>query len=692
MTEATLAPAPPAADGSAAAPPEGESAVVGLLGERTRLRAAVFAAPGGTGRGTVVLAGGPDETIEDHLAAVARFRERGLAVVAFDWRGTGGSDREAGAGCHVASFEDYARDLAAAVRLAGERDLPRPLVVVAQSAGAIAAVLAAPRLQRDVERMVLLAPLAEPRRAAGFVAHLSAALARILGRSRREAPEALDPFAADPPAGEAAARRDAVRAARPDLAVGRPTHGFLRALRTASARVLAGRATTGEIPVLVLAAGADRVSSPAAADRLARQLTGAPAVALPRAPHRVLSGPPAALDLFLAAFDAFAPPAQPRLPRTPPRRRGERATPFTPLPAGLALPFPPPTVAAALAEAATPPADRTLPADADTAVEARPDHPGEPAAPEESRATPATGDVGRSPDALPAVASSAPGAPAAPGRADRATGAAPERDGAAGVRAPWSSPGAAAASTATEDGGGAEQRTHDADGEATGGSPPVRRSAAGGDGERAPSIAPEPAAASTAAADDGGAGRPARGADRDAPGAPEPDRPTTGAAPATTAGDGAASAPPPAAAGSHAPAAQSADPAAREGRVTADGAHGDPGPGAAAEAADDPVRTAAAPAPGASGVSGEGPRGEGEPFAPYPSPEADAGGPAEADKDEDAGENEDEDILARIDRLAGSMASGSDGADAGAEGAPPPSEARRRRRLRRLRRRDDRKT
>lgn len=85
---------------------------------------------------TVLLLPGRTEYIEKYERAAQDFALRGFSVVTLDWRGQGLSDRalpDRSIG-HVASFDDYQRDLRAVLPLAGDR----PCLVAHSMGGCIA--------------------------------------------------------------------------------------------------------------------------------------------------------------------------------------------------------------------------------------------------------------------------------------------------------------------------------------------------------------------------------------------------------------------------------------------------------------------------------------------------------------------------------------------------------------------------
>ena len=93
--------------------------------------------PKGTARGTVLLFPGRTEYIEKYAHTAKELAARGYATQAIDWRGQGLADRlipDRRIG-HVDRFGDYQKDVAAAVELARELNLPRPWHLLAHSMG-----------------------------------------------------------------------------------------------------------------------------------------------------------------------------------------------------------------------------------------------------------------------------------------------------------------------------------------------------------------------------------------------------------------------------------------------------------------------------------------------------------------------------------------------------------------------------
>jgi len=124
------------------------------------LRAARWV-PDGDVHGTVLLLQGRAEFIEKYFETVGDLLARGLAVVAFDWRGQGGSDREVAdpRKGHVRRFSDYGLDLEAVFEQVMTPMAARPWFVLAHSMGAALALDLARSDALPVARLVALAPM-----------------------------------------------------------------------------------------------------------------------------------------------------------------------------------------------------------------------------------------------------------------------------------------------------------------------------------------------------------------------------------------------------------------------------------------------------------------------------------------------------------------------------------------------------
>lgn len=285
----------------------------------SRLRWAVWR-PETAHKGTVVLLQGRAEFLEKYYETVADLMIRGFAVVTFDWRGQGGSTRRGRGGVrgHVASFDEYVADLDAVMAGIVLPNCPQPYYALAHSTGATVFLLAAPEMRTRFRRAVLLAPLLGlgetgwPRVAAGPLARVLS----FVGLGRSPVPGARRHVLHDRPFEGNRLTSDRRRwdraveltRAHPDLTVGAPTIGWVKAANAAMRRLddpdFLERI---RIPSLIVAAGADRVVSYAAIENFARGLKYGHMILVPGARHELLQEADIYREQALAAFDAFVP-------------------------------------------------------------------------------------------------------------------------------------------------------------------------------------------------------------------------------------------------------------------------------------------------------------------------------------------------------------------------------------------------
>ncbi|MBV1705486.1 MAG: alpha/beta hydrolase [Hyphomicrobiales bacterium] len=274
----------------------------------------------GAARGTVLLMQGRSEYIEKYFETIGDLLARGFAVLTFDWRGQGGSDRalrDPRKG-HVEDFDDYRRDLLSVIDDA-MTPCPEPWFGLAHSMGGAIALDVARRGDLPLRRLVLSAPMIDIHGldATGGAARALARTLDFLGLGDAYAPGGggrrsarPGPFEDNPLTGDERryARMVDALAAAPELSIGGPTIAWLSA---AFARIDAladpAFAPSVRMPTLALTAGDERIVSTRATERfMARMKTGA-AVALPGARHEILMERDAVRAKALAAFDAFIP-------------------------------------------------------------------------------------------------------------------------------------------------------------------------------------------------------------------------------------------------------------------------------------------------------------------------------------------------------------------------------------------------
>jgi lysophospholipase len=287
-------------------------------GDRSRkIRYAIFGAVGRPLKGTVVILTGRNECIEKYYETVRDLSKRGFGVAIFDWRGQGGSQRlrkdpQRG---YVERFASYVNDID---RFFSEIVLPdcrAPYYVLAHSTGGLAALAAVPILTNRVRRMVLSTPfltlddmplsVTNSRRLTGFIKAIGLGWVYLTGGPWKESPFEGNNVTSDP----ARYRRNvAIYQSHPELATGSPTIAWAHAVATASELVHSAdfRAKI-HIPILFVAAGADKVVSTRAIEHYVRRIRSGSMVTIDGAQHELLQERDYFREQFLAAFDAFIP-------------------------------------------------------------------------------------------------------------------------------------------------------------------------------------------------------------------------------------------------------------------------------------------------------------------------------------------------------------------------------------------------
>jgi lysophospholipase len=301
--------------------PTPRQATVGFFNARDgkKIRYAHFAATGRPMKGTVVILPGRNECIEKYFETIRDLSSRGLGSALIDWRGQGASDRlirdpQRG---YVKSFSDYADDLEQFFEEVVLPDCRGPYYILAHSSGALVALLSSPSMVNRVRRMVLIAPfLALPGQRMSMKAiHRLTTLLGLFGLGRRYAawgprPKGGTPFEVNKLTTDAARYRRNVHLydTFPQLALGGPTIRWLRAASEAAQKVSRPEFMAAiKVPMLVVAAGADRVVSTRAVEAYARHLRLGSLLTIDGAAHEILQEADLYREQFLAAFDAFIP-------------------------------------------------------------------------------------------------------------------------------------------------------------------------------------------------------------------------------------------------------------------------------------------------------------------------------------------------------------------------------------------------
>ena len=284
------------------------------------LRTAVWPAPPGGARGTVVLLQGRAEFIEKYGETVDDLRARGFAVYALDWRGQGRSGRvlkDSRKG-HVVSYEDYLSDLDLFLERLVVAQAPRPIVVLAHSMGGH--IVLRHRAEHDSRAapyfaagIVLSAPMVDilmnpAERALGAVLTVAAMSVGLRNQYVPVRGPFPPPFDGNPLTRDRARyeRMERLMRENPTLAIDWPTVGWLAATRR-SVAILRSRGYPERVgtPVLMISAAADRVVSNVAQARLAARLPDCRLETIPDARHELLMETDDVRARVFALFDAF---------------------------------------------------------------------------------------------------------------------------------------------------------------------------------------------------------------------------------------------------------------------------------------------------------------------------------------------------------------------------------------------------
>lgn len=268
-------------------------------------------------KATLFILNGRAEYIERYFETVNDMVSRGFAVVSFDWRGQGGSQRQLKdvRRGYVKSFKHYDRDLEAIVGLARRLEFPEPFYALAHSTGGNV-LLRALRDQRWFKRVVLSAPLLGLHfgkwplpvvRALTLGAKLSGmGWAYLPGYAR--GPLKREEFPNNPLTSDRARwNRDmSTLEAQPELGVGGATFGWLRAVMQSLDLLHKWPKSKGPTcPTMIIMAGRDQVVSNLEIRRFVENTSGFTLLTIEESRHEILMENNAIRARFFAAFDSY---------------------------------------------------------------------------------------------------------------------------------------------------------------------------------------------------------------------------------------------------------------------------------------------------------------------------------------------------------------------------------------------------
>lgn len=292
--------------------PHGAECLELVTADKVRLRAmrAVPEAP----RGTLVLLGGRGDYIERYFETTRDVLARGFAVAMVDLRGQGGSQRMAhepyrDVTSSFAAFEEDVRTLMDGLVLP---TCPPPYFALGHSTGGHI-LLRVLRNSDWFRKAMLVSPLVEifygpwPKPVVWLLVN-GMALAgqgfRFLPGIRKTPMGRADfpgnPLTSDRRRWE---RDSSTLEEAPHLGLGGPTFAWLHAARRSLRELKAMERPRA--PVLIVAAGADRVVSNEGIRRLAQEVPGIALSFIPDSRHEILAERDEIRQQFLAAFDSF---------------------------------------------------------------------------------------------------------------------------------------------------------------------------------------------------------------------------------------------------------------------------------------------------------------------------------------------------------------------------------------------------
>jgi lysophospholipase len=253
--------------------PAGAKVAMLTTADGVLLRTACWSPPEAP-RGTVLLMQGRAEMIEKYFETIAEFLQKGFAVIAFDWRGQGGSQRLLNDPIkgHIVSFDDYQTDLDT-VLYHYHALVQKPVLLLAHSMGGLIAMEALARRPHLARATIMSAPM--------FGIHVLQKqlwlkglikLLCLFGFKTREPPmhRSQSPFTmafiGNPLTRDQRRfeRLKAIVQARPALALGMPTLGWLNEALKAMNRLsknLSALKHNNHPPITIFLPRADRVTA-----------------------------------------------------------------------------------------------------------------------------------------------------------------------------------------------------------------------------------------------------------------------------------------------------------------------------------------------------------------------------------------------------------------------------------------------
>lgn len=292
--------------------PPGAECLELVTADKVRLRA-MRAVPEDA-RGTIILLGGRGDFLERYFETSRDILTRGFAIAGVDMRGQGGSQRH-GPDVYrdaTTSFTHFEEDLRTLMDGLVIPTCPPPYYALGHSTGAHILLRVLPDSDW-FSKAVLVSPLVEivygpwPKPVAALLVNgmtLTGFGSRFLPGVRKK-PMGRDDFPGNPLTSDRRRwnRDSSTLEAAPQLGLGGPTFSWLHAARRSLKEIRTMERPRA--PVLIVAAGADRVVGNEGIRQLARSVPGIALTFIPDSCHEILSERDEIRQQFLAAFDSF---------------------------------------------------------------------------------------------------------------------------------------------------------------------------------------------------------------------------------------------------------------------------------------------------------------------------------------------------------------------------------------------------
>ncbi len=269
-------------------------------------------------RGTVVVLGGRGEFLEKYEETIHDLLDRDFLVFSFDWRGQGLSSRETGKSIlgHIDSFDEYLKDLEAFIDGIVVPGIVRPVVMLAHSMGGHLGLRYLAGQGDLFEKAVMTSPMValKTNPIPPDLLYNATRIAVVLGLGKKQVPFTSGRNAYKGPfegniltsSRRRFDRNRDIIEKKPELLVDSLSFGWLKAAFDSMNTInQPGFSDKIKTPLMIIAAGNDRVVSNPAIKHLAESLPDANFHWLEKAEHEILQEKDSIREKFWFLFDQY---------------------------------------------------------------------------------------------------------------------------------------------------------------------------------------------------------------------------------------------------------------------------------------------------------------------------------------------------------------------------------------------------